>query len=56
LTNVTIYAVTPPTLVDESVFYSNASARKFYVPSESVETYKSATNWRSYSYCILPIS
>lgn len=48
LTNVTIQATTPPTLgVD--VFSNNASGRKIYVPSASVNTYKAATNWSTYA-------
>lgn len=47
LTSVTILATTPPTLSagGKSVFpYSNTNF-KIYVPSASLNTYKSATNW-----------
>lgn len=54
LTSVTCLATTPPTLGTNS-FDGNASGRKIYVPSESVETYKTATNWSAYANDILPI-
>ena len=54
LKNVTILATTPPTLGD-NVFHSNASGRKIYVPQESVEAYKAATNWKTYASAIFPI-
>ena len=31
------------------MFYDNASGRKIYVPTESVEAYKSAYYWRDYA-------
>ena len=53
LTSVYCEATTPPTLggssVGSSVFDNNASGRKIYVPVESVEAYKSATNWSEYA-------
>jgi len=48
LSSVTINAITPPTLGSD-VFYSNASGRKIYVPSESVATYKAASGWSYYA-------
>ena len=48
LTSVTINATTPPTLSDTSVF-NNTNNCPIYVPSESVDTYKSTTNWSSYA-------
>jgi hypothetical protein len=48
LTSVTVEATTPPTL-GEHAFDDNASGRKIYVPSASVETYKAATNWSEYA-------
>lgn len=54
LSSVTILATTPPTL-GVLVFNGNASGRKIYVPSESVEVYKAATNWSTYANDILPI-
>ena len=47
LPSVTILATTPPTL-GTSAFYSS-SIKKIYVPAESVEAYKSATNWADYA-------
>ena len=54
LSSVTILATTPPTL-GTNVFGSNASGRKIYVPAESVDAYKTATNWSAYASAILPI-
>jgi len=48
LTSVTINAVTPPTLSNTNAF-NNTNDCPIYVPSESVETYKSATNWSTYA-------
>ena len=39
---------TPPT-GDSSMFYDNASGRKIYVPTESVDAYKSAECWSYYA-------
>ena len=39
---------TPPT-GDDFMFSNNASGRKIYVPTESVEAYKSANYWRNYA-------
>ena len=47
LPSVTILATTPPTL-GTNAFYSS-SIQKIYVPAESVEAYKSATNWANYA-------
>ena len=55
LTSVTVRATTPPTLGSDA-FGNNASGRKIYVPSTSVGTYKSATNWSTYASDIEPIS
>ena len=46
-------ATTPPALGGTSVFDSNASGRKIYVPAGSVEAYKSATNWSKYAPAIV---
>ena len=46
LTSVTVEATTPPTL-DSYAFY-NTTGMKIYVPSESVEAYKTAKTWSSY--------
>ena len=31
------------------MFYDNASGRKIYVPTESVNAYKKASYWREYA-------
>ena len=48
LTSVTIEATTPPTL-GSTVFNVNTSGRKIYVPSASVDAYKSASGWSVYA-------
>ena len=48
LSSVTITATAPPTL-GSSVFSNNASGRKIYVPSASVNTYKAASGWSTYA-------
>ena len=47
LTNITILATTPPTLGSQS--FDNTNNCPIYVPSESVEAYKSATTWSTYA-------
>ena len=47
LTSITVNAATPPTL-GSSVF-NNTNNCPIYVPSESVDAYKSATNWSTYA-------
>ena len=47
LTSVYCEATTPPT-GDSSMFGENASDRKIYVPTESVNAYKSASYWSLY--------
>ena len=54
LTSITVLASTPPTLGSE-VFYGTNSNLKIYVPTSSVDTYKSASGWRTYSTKIYPI-
>ena len=49
LTSVYCKATTPPAVSSTIVFYNNASDRKIYVPTESVEAYKSAEGWSSYA-------
>lgn len=44
-------ATTPPSLGYQT-FYANASARKIYVPMESVEAYKTAKYWSAYASAI----
>ena len=44
LTSITIEATTPPTLANTSAF-SDTNNCPIYVPAESVDAYKTATNW-----------
>ena len=46
LTSVTIQATTPPTLSSTNAF-DNTNNCPIYVPAESVDAYKAATNWSS---------
>lgn len=48
LESVTVLRNTPPDL-GENVFSNTSSSLTIYVPAESVETYKEATNWSSYA-------
>ena len=48
LISVTVEPTTPPTTYS-STFAGNASGRKIYVPSASVETYKAASGWSDYA-------
>ena len=54
LTSVTINATTPPVL-GEDAFNNNSSERIIYVPSASVEAYKSAAGWSVYTDSIQAI-
>ena len=45
LTSVYCKPVTPPTSEFGSMFHSNASGRKIYVPRNSVDAYKAAEYW-----------
>lgn len=47
LTSITISNTTPPTLGDEA--FNNTNNSPIYVPSESVNTYKSTENWSTYA-------
>lgn len=49
LTNVYCKPTTPPKFQSRSVFYDISSTAKIYVPTESVDAYKSAENWSSYA-------
>lgn len=53
LKNVYCKATTPPSLGGTSVFDNNNSARNIYVPTDSVNAYKSATNWSEYADAII---
>lgn len=55
LSSITILAKTPPTLPYADAFQNNASDRKFYVPAESVEAYKTATTWSTFKNNLLAI-
>lgn len=54
LTNVTVEATTPPTVDSDS--FRNTNNCPIYVPDESVNAYKTATNWSGYADRIKPIS
>lgn len=54
LASLTCLSVTPPTLVANAI--TNNTNLKIYVPDDSVNTYKSATNWSTYSSKIYPLS
>lgn len=45
-------ATTPPTISGSNAFYGNASSRKIYVPTASVDAYKKAAGWSSYASSI----
>lgn len=54
LESVTILATTPPTLASSA--FNSGKLQTIYVPAESVELYKSASNWNAYADYIEPIS
>lgn len=54
LQTIIIEAITPPTLGWNALTDSNNCT--IYVPDESVEAYKTATNWTAYANKILPLS
>lgn len=54
LESVSCLATIPPAL-GPAVFDNNKAGRKIYVPEESVNTYKAATNWCNYSSYIVPV-
>lgn len=53
LTTMTILATTPPTLSNTNAI--STATKKIYVPAESVEAYKTATNWANYADKIFAI-
>lgn len=55
LTRVSITADAPPTL-GSSAFANCSALTGIYVPDESIEAYKTATNWSAYANKILPLS
>lgn len=52
LKSLTIKATTPPTLGSEAFYQTNCT---IYVPAESVDAYKTATNWSQYAGSIRAI-
>lgn len=52
LTSVTLEATTPPTIQSDTF---DDTVQTFYVPAESVEAYKTATNWANYADKIFAI-
>lgn len=54
LTSITVEATTPPTLGINA--FNGTNNCPIYVPAESVEAYKAATNWSTYADRIQPIS
>lgn len=48
LASITCLAVTPPTLANNIAFHDTNDC-PIYVPAESVDAYKSATNWSTYA-------
>jgi len=55
LSQVTINATTPP-IIGQYVFNYTSNNLVIYVPSESVELYKTATNWSRFASRIKPIT
>lgn len=55
LTRVSITAATPPSL-GSSAFANCSALTGIYVPDDSVEAYKTATNWSAFADIILPLS
>ena len=53
LTSVYCKATTPPALGGPDVFDNNGSGRKIYVPTKSVNAYKSADYWSEYASAIV---
>jgi hypothetical protein len=52
ITSITCKATTPPTLGSHNMLYKVTAV---YVPADSVEAYKTDTNWSYYSNVIQPI-
>ncbi len=55
LERLVVKAATPPTLVSDALQGCSA-LQHIYVPDDSVETYKAATNWVAFADIILPLS
>lgn len=56
LTLIVMSTIVPPTLSSTTVFNNTHSNLQIYVPDESVDAYKAATNWSSYASKIKPMS
>lgn len=54
--NTLIFRSTVPPTLGSSAISGNASTLKIYVPDESVDAYKAATNWSTLSSKIHPLS
>lgn len=50
------YSTTPPTMASTNAFSSISTAAKIYVPDDSVDAYKAASNWSTYASYIYPLS
>lgn len=55
LTKVILMSSAPPSVADNS-FIGTPATLIFYVPDESVEAYKTASNWSTYASRIKPMS
>ena len=55
LKSIIVNAITPP-LLGANIIYGANSDVKFYVPDDSVEAYKAATNWSNLTNYIHPLS
>lgn len=53
LRKITFHSNTPPQISSYGVFDNNKAGRLIYVPSQAVETYKTAKNWEKYAECIV---
>lgn len=53
LKDIYFHSIIPPTITSSSI--GNVGCIKFYVPAESVEAYKAATNWSAYADKIFAI-
>jgi hypothetical protein len=49
---ITVLATTPPTLYTTTFYNNRKPGAKLYVPSASVNAYKTATNWSAYASII----
>lgn len=53
LKDIYFHSTVPPTITSSSI--GNVGCINFYVPAESIEAYKTATNWSNYADKIFPI-